>query len=127
MPQDELTYDAGDTVQVSNAEREKARRDQADKRVLEQLMAGQEGRDWVFRFLERFHIYESCFSPGQADVTAFRLGEENIGKQFMLELMTTTPDLYVKMMSEAKIAEEARKARLEKRNKGKDEYAPESG
>jgi hypothetical protein len=121
MPQDELTYDAADPIAVSNAEREKARRDLADKRVLEQLMGGQEGRDWTYRFLERFHIYESCFTPGQADVTAFKLGEENIGKQFMLELHRAVPELYAKMMHEANIAEQARKARLEKRNKGKDE------
>src|ERR1700678_3661790 len=70
-----------------------------DALVIEMILDAPEGRDWFYRLLERCHIYGSPFSPGQPDLTAFRLGEENIGKQLLADAQAV-PNLYLKMIRE---------------------------
>ena len=59
-------------------------------------------------------------------VTAFQLGEENVGKRLMLEAQSASVDLYVQMIKEQR-AEEARLdevRRREQRNREQAEAAP---
>lgn len=106
-------YDATDPVAENNLRRDDVRRDRQDKDVLRKLMHGREGRSWLYRKLESCHIYSSTFSPGQPDLTAFQLGEENIGKRLMLEAQNASVDLYMQMIREQQ--EEERRQEDERR------------
>ncbi len=94
------TFDATDPAAEANARREVARRERNDRNVMVSIMTTVAGRDWLYRFLDACHINNSAFVPGQADVTAFHLGEENIGKQVLLQAMSASTDLYMKMIKE---------------------------
>ena len=100
-------YDATDPVAENNIRRDQARKAKTDADVYRSILNTPHGRDWFYRQLARCHIYASAFAPGQPDVTAFGLGEENIGKQWMLGAIDAAPELYMKMLKEQK-AEEAR-------------------
>jgi len=99
-------YDATDPAAEANAKRDEARKAREDADVLRSIMMKKTGRAWMHRLLSRCHIYSSPFAPGQADVTAYALGEENIGKQLMLAVMTVSSELYVKMMDEQRAEED---------------------
>lgn len=96
------TFDAGDPAAIDNAHREDARRRREDADVLRMIMHTKPGRAWMYRMLNRCNIYGDTFAPGQGDVTAFKLGQENIGKQLMLELMDASADLYITMIKDQK-------------------------
>ena len=121
MAEDTLseTFDASDAAAVDNAAREDARKGREDADVLRGIMHTKPGRAWLYRHLERCNIYGDTFAPGQSDVTAFKLGQENIGKQLMLKAMDASTDLYVKMISEQKDEEKRLDAvrRTERKNR----------
>ena len=97
---DNEPFDATDPAAIANAEREAKRHAREDADALRTLMHDRNGRAFLYRRLERCHIYSTTFAPGQPDVTAFHLGEENVGKQLMAEAMDASADLYVKMIKE---------------------------
>jgi hypothetical protein len=103
---DHLSFDAADPVAESNAHRDELRRQREDAQTLRQLMAHRNGRAWLYRILERCHIYASAFAPGEPETTFFRMGEENIGKQMMMAAMAAAPDLYMEMLAEARKEDE---------------------
>lgn len=94
------TFDASDQAATDNASRDAAAKARADADQLRKIMHDKPGRAWLYRFLERCNIYGDSFTPGQPDVTAFKLGNENIGRQLMLAAMDASTDLYVKMVNE---------------------------
>jgi hypothetical protein len=94
------TFDATDPAAEANAKRDAARRERADLDVMRGVMRDKKGRDWLYRFLDSCHINNTPFAPGQPDVTAFHLGEENVGKRVLLLAMTASTDLYMKMITE---------------------------
>lgn len=113
------TFDATDPAAEANAKRDAARRERADLDVLRKLMNDKKGRDFLYRFLDACHINNTPFAPGQPDVTAFHLGEENVGKRFLSLAMTASTDLYMKMIQEQQ-EEERRLAdvrRTERKNR----------
>lgn len=93
-------FDAADPAAEANAKREQARRERNDLDVMRLILREKPGRDWLFRFLDSCHINNSPFAPGQADVTAYHLGEEAVGKRILLLAMTASVDLYMKMIKE---------------------------
>jgi hypothetical protein len=113
------TFDAADPAAIDNAKREEKRKAREDSDVLRLIMHSKQGRAWLYRHLERCNIYGETFAPGQSDVTAFKLGQENVGKQLMLSAMDASSDLYVKMVNEqreeAKRLDEVR--RTERKNR----------
>ena len=94
------TFDASDQAATDNASRDAAAKARAEADQLRKIMHDKQGRAWLYRFLERCNIYGESFTPGQPDVTAFKLGNENIGRQLMLSAMDASTDLYVKMVNE---------------------------
>lgn len=102
MADDDAAPDASDLAAEDNARRDEARRSRNDADVVRRIMSHRNGRDWFFRQLTRCNIYRSSFVPGQPDVTAFELGQENIGKQLMLAAIDASADLYMKMLTEQK-------------------------
>jgi hypothetical protein len=110
------TFDATDLAAEANAKRDAARRERADLDVLRNLMRDKKGRDWLYRFLDSCHINNTPFAPGQPDVTAFHLGEENVGKRVLLLAMTASTDLYMKMITEQQ-EEEKRLAEVRRKER----------
>jgi hypothetical protein len=103
--------DAIDEVQANNQSTEQARRKREDADVIRKLLHDKNGRAWLYRLLERCHIYEHSFFGEETHTTAYRLGEENIGKRLMLEVIDASGDLYITMIREQK-EDEARLAKL---------------
>lgn len=102
----ESAYDANDPVAERNARRDAGRRRRNNRDVIATVLASKAGRDWFYDVLAACHIYSTPFEPGAPDVTAFRLGEENVGKQLMLEAIGASPENYLMMVKEAKAEEE---------------------
>lgn len=99
------TPDSADPQVERNQRREAQRRARADADVVRGILHAKEGRDWFYRKLAGWHLYAEgadgiSFAPGQPDVTAFRLGEENCAKQLEMEARNASLDLYMKMLSE---------------------------
>jgi len=120
-------FDATDPAASANASREVARKKREDADELRKLMLTKPGRAFLYRRLERCHIYGATFAGEETHISAFRQGEENIGKQLMLEAMDASPDLYVKMIKEQR-EEEARLdevRRTEARNREETEKPPD--
>jgi len=125
--QEAVPFDAADPAAEDNARRDEVRRDREDADVYRVIMHTKNGRAWLYRRLERGHIYGSTFAPGQPDLTAFQLGEENYAKRIMLEAQAASVDLYMTMIKEAQ-AEERRAAetrRKEQRSRERDEAPPD--
>ena len=95
------SFDASDTAAEANARRDEARRTRNDLDVLRTIMHTRQGRDWLYRFLDSCHINNTPFAAGQPDLTAFHLGEENVGRKLLLTAMAASVDLYMKMIKEA--------------------------
>jgi hypothetical protein len=99
-------YDASDPVAENNARRDQARWQREDAETVRRLLSHKNGRAWFHRQLAKCHIYATPFSPGDPHTTFFQLGQENIGKQMMMEAIGACPDLYLAMLAEAKSEEE---------------------
>lgn len=120
------SFDATDVAAEDNAKRDAKRRERQDADVLRTVMRAKEGRAWLYRQLESCHIYSSTFAPGQADVTAFQLGEENVGKRLMMAAIDASPDLYMAMIKDQR-DEESRLnevRRTERKNREAAEQGP---
>lgn len=93
-------HDASDPKAVADAKARAGRIQKADDGVLKNLLALPEGRAFVYRRLAAMHIFETSFTPGEPDKTAFKLGEQNIGLQLLAQIVKVDPDAYVLMMKE---------------------------
>jgi len=113
-------FDATDPAAIANAERDAKRHAREDADALRALMHTKAGRGFLYRLLDRCHIYSTTFSPGQPDLTAFQLGEENVGKWLMTEAQNASVDLYVQMIKdqrdEAQRLEKVREAEARRRD-----------
>ena len=101
VPEQEEPYNANDPKMV-NAARKKAARLHADKiEVIKALMGIPRSRKWMYDLLESCYIFGNPFVPGSPDSTAFNLGQANIGKRLLADIMEADPDKYVLMCKEA--------------------------
>lgn len=98
--------DASDEVTTNNRRSDAARYRKDDLGVLRKMMHDPKGRSWLHRTLEFCDIYGSPFTPGQADTTAFHLGQQNVGKRLLIDSMEASPDLYMLMIREAREEQE---------------------
>jgi hypothetical protein len=113
------TFDATDPAAEDNTRRDQARIAREDADVLRGIMHDKKGRAWLLRRLDECHINNSPFAAGQADVTAYHLGEEAVGKRLLTSAMAASVDLYMKAIKENQ-EEEARQAnvrRTERKNR----------
>lgn len=95
-------YDASDPQRVNSARKKAAREHREQLEVVGGLMDLKQGRAWLFGLMTRCHIFENCFRPGEADQTAFLLGERNVGLSVLAEIQEAAPDKYILMCEEAK-------------------------
>lgn len=98
----ERPYDTADPQQVNTARKKAARKDRERLDVVRGLMTLPEGRAWLYGLLDRCHIFENVFVPGQPDATGFRCGERNVGLSVLADIMAVAPDEYATMCKEAK-------------------------
>ncbi len=105
------TVNAADPAEEKRQREEERQRARNDADVLRKVMFTKEGRDWLYRKLDACHIFGNPFSPGAADITAFNLGEQNVGKMLLAEAMDASPDQYMQMMRERR-EEEKRLAKV---------------
>ena len=82
-------------------EKRRADRDAAD---FTGIMSTESGRRFVWRMLTACHIYESSFTGN--NTTFFNEGERNIGLMLMADINSHCPEMYIKMLQEAKRREE---------------------
>jgi hypothetical protein len=96
----EAPYDAGDRRAVKEKQKAARLRDEANKKVLRQLMGSNEGRAWTYELLSLCHVYQSAFSTNALSMACAE-GERNIGLRILGELMLACPERYIEMLKEA--------------------------
>ena len=67
---------------------------------LEAVMRLPQGRRVLLRILERCGVYRSAFT-GEAEATALRLGEQNIGLWLIAQMEIVGPTEYPRLLMEA--------------------------
>ena len=67
---------------------------------LEAVLRLPQGRRVLLRILERCGVYRSAFA-GEAETTALRLGEQNLGLWLIAQLETVGPTEYPRLLLEA--------------------------
>lgn len=65
------------------------------------IMAEEHGRRFIWRVLERAGIYRTSFA-GSSEQTFFREGERNMGLMLVAEIHEICPEMYSRMIKEAK-------------------------
>jgi hypothetical protein len=98
----EEAVNTAEPAQVNKA-RKKAARTRADRlRFIKAAMQHEEGRAWFCDIINRCRVFDNAFYAEETHNTAFRLGEQNIGKMIFDDIIEAAPELYVTMISEGK-------------------------
>ncbi len=94
-------YDASNPEQV-NLQRRKAGRIAKEKGdFIAGVMAGKDGRRWIYGLLEAAHCFRTSYVAGDPYATAFSEGERNQGLRILSEVMRVAPAQYTIMIEEA--------------------------
>lgn len=98
----EEPYDTSSKEQVNKA-RKKAARTRKDRlEFVKASMSLEEGRSWFYDIMNRCAVFTNPFEGEDTHRTAFRLGEQNIGKQILVDVLDAAPDQYMRMIEENK-------------------------
>lgn len=97
-----MSYNASEKTSVDKKKTEVGRQRKNDEDVVQQLLSTSNGRSWMWRLLERCHIFDICADMDNPNSTYFQLGERNIGNILLSNVMRAAPDLYMIMAKEAK-------------------------
>lgn len=95
-------YDASDPQQVNTARKKASRKNAKRLEVVAALMQHKDGRRWIHEQLDWCHIYGNPVIPGDTHATYFNLGQENIGKRLLADVVAAAPEQYILMLQEAK-------------------------
>jgi hypothetical protein len=93
-------YNASDPRSIRRAARAAKAEESQSSSVIASLMSAPSGRSYIYRLLEKCHIFSSSFSTSPLS-TAFAEGERNVGLQILGDLMRFVPDQYLQMIREA--------------------------
>jgi hypothetical protein len=91
---------AGDRKAVRKAEKAAKQQQVADDAVLASLMSTVQGRAWIWRRLERCKVFVNAFDLNDR-IEAFTLGEANVGRELLADIIRVCPDDYIQAMREA--------------------------
>lgn len=100
--------DANDPAILERQAKAEKRRQASDNRVIQEMMATREGRDWFYRLLSVCHIYDAGTDlgtehrPSDPFKTYFLNGERNIGHRLLADVQRAAPSAYMQMLAEAK-------------------------
>lgn len=99
----ETPYHAGERPHVKEKQRAAKRREDADRKVIRQIMGSNEGRDWMNRLLLKTHVSVTASSPWSLNPLemAKACGEMEIGQQLLVEVIAACPERYIEMLKEA--------------------------
>lgn len=101
----EPAYDASDPKEVNRARQKASRRRSAELDIIRGVMTTQAGRAWFYRYLGTFGVFQTPFTAGQTDTTAFKSGLQHAGHIMQEDIMRAAPDLYMKMCQEGGFAD----------------------
>lgn len=96
-PEPDLPYDASDPAEVAKAQDRAVRREARKRVALAKFLADSGGRDWMWDLMASANMFDNQFVPGQADSTAFKLGEANVGKRILAAWLSVSPETYIKI------------------------------
>ena len=98
----EQSYDTSDKEAV-NKTRKKAARTRADRlKFVRAAMQHEEGRAWFNDIINRCRVFDNTFYGEETHNTAFKLGEQNIGKMILADVLEAAPEQYMNMTTENK-------------------------
>ena len=97
-----VSYDTSDPAVVNNARKKAGRQKREELSVVGALMETRQGRGWLYGMLERTHIFQPSFVPGDTHQTAFREGERNVGLMILADIQASAPQLYTVMVDEGR-------------------------
>ena len=92
-------YNASDPEQVAARRRSSGRKRKANEGVVYTIMSTPEGRAWMHSILDSCHCFNTSFT-GEALSMAFKEGERNIGLMITSQIMKTSPNEFVLMLTE---------------------------
>lgn len=98
----ERPFNAGDPIEVNKARKRASRKNSERLRVIQALMQHEDGRKWIYGLLERCHIYGNPIVPNDPYLTYANLGEANVGKFIMSDVVAAAPEEYLQMCKEAR-------------------------
>jgi hypothetical protein len=98
---DRAPYDAGDQHQVETRGKRLKLAAQAEAQAFVGMMQEPRFRAFVWRLLERCHVYEISADVTNPYQTYFREGERNVGISLLGDVMRLCPALYRTMADEA--------------------------
>lgn len=98
----EKPYDASDPEQVNDARKKSGRKKTNRLRVVQAIMELEDGRAYMYNLLERCHIFGNPFVRNDPYATHFMIGESNIGRLIMADVVECSPEGYLKMCEENK-------------------------
>ena len=112
-------YNAAERLHVRRAAKAARVADGLDEGVVRSVMSDPVGRGWMYRRLERCHIFKTSHT-GNALNTAFAEGERNIGLMFLDDIMRACPQQYTQMMEEENVRRTANDRDRSRRNPADD-------
>lgn len=95
-----MTLNAADRKSIRAAEKAAALAERNRGEVLISLMATNNGRKFVWDWLESLHIFGTPVDP-DTHRTYFLLGEQNAGKRLLDSILQWCPDQFIQAMREA--------------------------
>lgn len=95
-----VEYNAADRKSVRRAEKAAKVAQAAHDAVLANLMSTIQGRAWLWSWLEQCKIFQNPFNVDNR-LEAFTLGEANIGRMLLAEIIRVCPEDYIQAMREA--------------------------
>ena len=97
-----MAYNASDETQVKKARKTAEVTEAHMLNEVRRIMGSTPGRRWIYKFLEMSHVFGMSIIFGQPDRSAFNEGERNIGNMLLADVQNAAPELYLKMIAEAK-------------------------
>lgn len=80
--------------------------------VLRDILRTYEGRQYLWRIIEKTGVFLISFKPGEADTTAFNEGRRNVGLFVLNEIMAVDQKLFAQMQAEGQERERRYKEEL---------------
>ena len=110
-----MPYDAGNRKDVRALQKQAKLEDQQRREVVIGIMSVAPGRKWICELLEVCHIFATSFSDVGLRM-AFMEGQREIGLRLLMDIMSSCPGEYIRMMEERNARQSAIDARLSRKD-----------
>lgn len=99
-PEPVQAYDPNDPEQVERRQIEAARDEMEKRQAIGRLLLDAAGRKWMWDLLVQCHVFHTEFHGENTHMTAFAIGERNIGLRILSEMNAAAPNAYAAMLQE---------------------------